>query len=869
MGHIDELPALTINSGRARQLRDARERLAEVAMQIGQMLEFHKDGRFGYITREWGFMTPAGLGAPIGGKFRPWEEALEKARLFFPDARAYESFQSDPMAMRLPPETLHARQHEMLPGNQYLQDFLRTPPMPAPALLPHDMVDYRDASRLFILLGSLAHLASNCSPGQKPVPEWIATPLRDLARRLDVEPALSGHFMVVDNWRWRGSIPSRDFRLEEIELLYPAFGHSHERTYHTAPACMAYALRALPYGLYDLISAMRDHADALLAQRPCDEPRERLLTLIHGIAEGLARSKDEFQRISSDPSHRTHVSKYVFIRHMQPFHKGIVLANDDGTMSTTKGMSGLHFVSYHLLDAVLGRYHFGQLGELAQMEEVDKYYPRPQRDYSACVARLTAASTLRGYIELVGADAGLLRAFNHLIECYAGESGALAAHSRKLFSYMHNNLQVDTSAEGSSLKPTASPNPEANHATTLRMFGVMNEAVRERRRLRKSPLYAPVTKTVVHRNREGTFAVIEFASAGDSLRYHGSDVVRVLLAQDEASAEEIRRRHFVGVERVVAQHLTSPHGSGWTWQDLWEALGWPAEGVPAELLCKFIEEVHAHGELAQPVFRPVSPRVYSVCGTSPGALRVLISRPRDGRPHFGFSRMTDDQLPDAFIAIASGKRFGVPPEGTNLLMVASGTGISPFVSLVREIGACRGHYTLIHQTSVPDVFLCNLDVWKEFTAANPSAMIIGYLSGSGLGDHAPERVVVAGGRITERTRLPSDAEAYFFLSAAVLERLKSVTQASENLAYCCGGVNSTVLPLRNMLAKHGWTYEFYAQSYGVERKISAKAHLFKTGAKLVDAMQVGETHPGGGRIIDQMILLGATLDKAGGGQRAP
>ena len=808
-----------------------------------------------------------GLGGPIGGKFRPWEAALEKAKTFFPEPDAFSYFNANPTATRLPPESLSERIHEKLPGNTFLYEFLRHPPEHSPALDPDDISQYRDAARLFILLGSLAHLVSNASPAGEPVPAWIATPLLALAHRLDVEPALSGHFMVVDNWQWQRKPHDARFDVNEIKLLYPAFGHSHERTYHTIPACMAYALRELPFALLDLIRAMRDYAAAHLADRSRTEPRQQMLELLHAVSTALAHSKEEFQRISTDPTHRTHVSKHVFIRHMQPFHKGIVLAGPDGTVRITKGMSGLHFVSYHLLDAVLGRYHFGQLGELARMEEVDKYYTPPQRQYSACLSRLGPDATLRGFLELIDADTELRRAFNLLIESYAGESGVLSAHARKLFSYMHNNLQVDTSAEGASSKSPPVATPALNHETALRMFRVMNEAVRERRRLRMAPLFSAAKKTVVHRADDGAFAIIDLECVDGALHYQGSDAVRVLVPRAKDSARELQRHYFSGVETLAPSDLASPEDRGWGWGEHFEALGWPTAGVTPEILCEYIEAVvPATGGDGDPIFQPASPRVYSVCGTQRDRLRILISRPRDGRSHFGFSRMADPTLSEVFIACAPGLRFNVPPAGSNLVMVAGGTGISPFVSLVRDIGDLPGSFTLIHQASSSDVFLANLDTWQEFTRINSGALVMGFLSRGG--GSAAERVLISGGAVTEQVQLSSGSQAYYFLSETVVERLRSVNKPGNNLAYCCGGTQSTVSPLRHLLSTQDWSYEFHTRTYGVERRLSRRARLFKAGSKLVDAAQVREAHPGGPQIIDQVYRL-ASQDGTASGTRTP
>jgi len=312
--------------------------------------------------------------------------------------------------------------------------------------------------------------------------------------------------------------------------------------------------------------------------------------------------------------------------------------------------------------------------------------------------------------------------------------------------------------------------------------------------------------------------------------------------------------------------LEAPDGCLWGWPDLFEALGWPAEGVSPKVLCAFIEEVLPQaGENGRPLFRPVSPRVYSVCGTHAERLRVLVSRPRDEHGHFGFAAMLNEGVPQVFVAVSPGRRFTLPPAGSNLLMVAGGTGISPFVSLVEEIGALPGNYTLIHQTGSAEAFLSCLDAWQRFTRINPGAVVMGFLSGSADGSDGAERITVTGGAVTEHLRLDRDSDAYYFLSEAVVERLRAVTRpGATNLAYCCGGVNSTVSPLRQLLSRHGWEYEFWVQAYGGEQRLLPRVRLFKAGPRLVDATQAGEAHPGGRQIIDQLLALSASAPDAAG-----
>jgi hypothetical protein len=167
---------------------------------------------------------------------------------------------------------------------------------------------------------------------------------------------------------------------------------------------------------------------------------------VHAITDALIHAKLEFQRISSDPLSSTHVSPAVFIRHMQPLHKGILVRDDEGVPRLSDGVSGLHFSLFYMIDLLIGRFQRGARGGLAQMRSVVQAFPAPQRAFAAALDQLPREATLSGFASILPATAPLRRAFNRLIEAYAGDAGILAAHARKLMNYMHNGLQVDTAA---------------------------------------------------------------------------------------------------------------------------------------------------------------------------------------------------------------------------------------------------------------------------------------------------------------------------------------------------------------------------------------------------------------------------------------
>ncbi|KAL3924208.1 MAG: hypothetical protein SGILL_001185 [Bacillariaceae sp.] len=182
--------------------------LADVETTLQKVLEDHIGGHYGYITREWGFFAPGGLGGKLGGKFEPWEEKLECVKSFFWPHEAYASMEEkpygkpDPEAVKhLPPEG------EKLAGNTPLHQYLMQAPEIKVILDPSDFENYKSAARIFLLLATLSHLCGNSAPDPKTatLPPWIEDPLIDVANRLQIEPTLTGHFVVQENWAWATS----------------------------------------------------------------------------------------------------------------------------------------------------------------------------------------------------------------------------------------------------------------------------------------------------------------------------------------------------------------------------------------------------------------------------------------------------------------------------------------------------------------------------------------------------------------------------------------------------------------------------------------------------------------------------------------
>ena len=137
------------------------ENLSTVESSLRNCINFHSNGQYGYITKEWGFACPGGLGPRLGGKFKPWEEKLDAVPSFFWPIEAYqhleEEFRNETSNRNLCPH--HHRHHgnnlppeaEKLYKNVPLHDFLMKPPPLSVEVTDEDLKDYRTASRIFLV----------------------------------------------------------------------------------------------------------------------------------------------------------------------------------------------------------------------------------------------------------------------------------------------------------------------------------------------------------------------------------------------------------------------------------------------------------------------------------------------------------------------------------------------------------------------------------------------------------------------------------------------------------------------------------------------------------------------------------------------
>ncbi|CAB9508798.1 DEP domain-containing mTOR-interacting protein [Seminavis robusta] len=698
----------------------------------------------------------------------------------------------------------------------------------------------------------------------------------------------------------RGFDETNEFRIDNIDMLYPAFGHNHEKINQLIPACMGHAFASLPFDVLDIITTMKNILEAELSVSDISSvdgyESRRLYDLLYKVAFSVSRCKEEFQQMSTDPTSRTFNSKHISIKHTQPISNGVVVQG-----KRRKGTTGTQFAYFHLLDWLLGRHQYsGGGGLVAQIAEVDNTYTRPEREFIQSISKLEKPATLRGFLDVLGRPTQLLAAYNHLVECYAGEGGVLQAHCRKLYSYIHNDVQFSTSGTNH-LKSKSEKNDSAcpmssmanNHNFATMMFKHMRKATDDRWTLRIPPLMTEVGKIVYSTSVSGGFTTVALDLSTSGLLYEYGDVVKIVLPNNDrncfawCTSLASNKKDFFTLSDMQAFHKDT--GNGWGWTELWEALGWDSyeegdgKGVPLELISRYVEQGQIRLESSTsrwvnnpldlcddsknlfPVppplrldqiasLEPVSPRVYSVSGVEIDRVFLLVSKPQDGARHHGYQAMCDPEIKNVHCSFSPATFFLVPPLDVNLMCIASGTGISPFVGLADAIGPRQGSYTIVHQCKSSDLFLANSQTWLDFTCENPGAVVMGYISGDRSRRNCPMRYIIRNGAFEETTVLRRHkACCYYFECSFFQGRIKETyKKGGLNLAYCCGGVKSAIDPLKNFSTKEGLSFQFTSECYAIPPNLTTDSTACQIAGTIVDIDQVGPIHPGGGAILEQL-----------------
>jgi hypothetical protein len=176
------------------------------------------------------------------------------------------------------------------------------------------------------------------------------------------------------------------------------------------------------------------------------------------------------------------------------------------------------------------------------------------------------------------------------------------------------------------------------------------------------------------------------------------------------------------------------------------------------------------------------------------------------------------------------------------------------VGLSDAIGMRRGSTTIVHQCKSSELFLCNSQQWLDFTASNPGACVMGFISGDRSKRNCPMRYIIQNGAFEETTLLGRRSSSAYFSECPLLKgRIKETyLEGGVNLAYCCGGVGSAVQPFKDMVSKDELAFEFTVECYGVSATLKEHSVASQIGGTVVNLDHVAPIHPGGDQILYQV-----------------
>ena len=116
------------------------------------------------------------------------------------------------------------------------------------------------------------------------------------------------------------------------------------------------------------------------------------------------------------------------------------------------------------------------------------------------------------------------------------------------------------------------------------------------------------------------------------------------------------------------------------------------------------------------------------------------------------------------------------------------------------------------------------------------------------------RYIIRNGAFEETSVLGRhNSSAYYFECPRFQARLKETYKASGlNLAYCCGGVQSAIEPIKEITQREGMDFEFTVECYGVPSTFREKSATSQIGGTIVNLDHVSPIHPGGDQILYQL-----------------
>jgi cytochrome b involved in lipid metabolism len=338
----------------------------------------------GPLSTQHGFLPAPGSNAALPASHSPWDE----------------------LAAALP------ELHRELTLRSAIE---RMPMLPADSsALPDEALQ-----RAAMVLGLLAHGYFHLSPtGPAPPPSTITSPWAEVCRRLGRSgPYLSYLDLIVSNWRFRDPMAADPMRVGNLRLLIPTVDNEEEHIFYltqteilarTAPAVAA---------TVRIDDAIRRHDS------------EGVIEALEAITKALcAATRSSLPTISPRPGSESYVDPVVWARTVAPLAVPIATG--------PLGPSGTASPIFNLLDSLFQRKRQrSQLGQ--EILGHRAAYPQNWRRFLTAVD----AVGLGSFVERTNTPQ-LSRALADALEAYAGQTGFLSRHRRKVFGYLEIAFKV-------------------------------------------------------------------------------------------------------------------------------------------------------------------------------------------------------------------------------------------------------------------------------------------------------------------------------------------------------------------------------------------------------------------------------------------
>ncbi|MET0964861.1 MAG: cytochrome b5 domain-containing protein [Nakamurella sp.] len=291
----------------------------------------------------------------------------------------------------------------------------RMPMLPADSLALPDYALQRAA----MILGLLAHGSFHLSPtGPAPPPPTITTPWAEVCRRLGRSgPYLSYLDLIVSNWRFRDPTAADPMRVGNLRLLIPTVDNEEEHIFYlTQTEILASTAPAVTAAVRIDDAIRRDDPDGVTAA-------------LDTITDALrSATRSSLPTISPRPNSRSYVDPVVWARTVAPFAVPIATG--------PLGPSGTASPIFNLLDSLFQRKRQrSQLGQ--EILGHRAAYPQNWRRFLTAVD----AVGLGPFVERTN-DPRLSGSLAAALEAYAGQTGFLSRHRRKVYGYLEIAFKV-------------------------------------------------------------------------------------------------------------------------------------------------------------------------------------------------------------------------------------------------------------------------------------------------------------------------------------------------------------------------------------------------------------------------------------------